>query len=87
VCFEDVERFSGMMPFTFSNATIQVEAEREGPPPRIARIRYVLTIHTDEPERRVDLLHRNIARYGTIYNTLAATSDVTGEIVAKPVDS
>jgi hypothetical protein len=33
---------------------------------------------------RVDLLHRNIAKYGTIYNTIAATCDVAGEVVVEP---
>lgn len=81
---KNVERFAEMMPFQFTDATIEVKAEREGPPPRISRIHYVLTITTNEPDRRVELLHRNIAKYGTIYNTLAATSAVSGEIVVRP---
>ncbi len=81
---KNVERFSEMMPFDYSGASIRVEAEREAPPPRIARIHYVLTLETDEPERRVDLLHRNISKFGTIYNTLASACEVTGEIVARP---
>lgn len=84
---KNVERFAEMMPFDFDEASIRVEAEREGPPPRMARIHYVLTLTTDEPERRVDLLHRNISKYGTIYNTLAAASDVTGEIVIRPANA
>ncbi len=82
---KNVERFAELMPFRYSAATIQVEAEREAPPPRFARIHYVLTVTTDETERRVDLLHRNISKHGTVYNTLAASCDVTGEIVARPL--
>ena len=37
---------------------------------------------TEEPDHRVELLHRNISRYGTIYNTLAAACDVSGEVIA-----
>ena len=83
---KNVERFAGMMPFQFTDASIEVKAEREGPPPRIARIHYVLTITTNESDRRVDLLHRNISKYGTIYNTLASAATVTGEIVALPAE-
>lgn len=81
---KNVERMSGMMPFTYDAAEIEVTAEREANPPRISRIRYTLTVTTDEPERRLELLHRNIARQGTIYNTLAQVAEVTGEVVGRP---
>ena len=82
---KNVERMSGMQPFAYEAAEIAVTAERETSPPRISKIHYVLTVTTDEPQRRLELLHRNIARQGTIYNTLAAVAEVTGEIVARPV--
>lgn len=79
---KNVERLSILQPFAYERASIEVEAEREERPPRLTRVRYRLEVVTDEPERRVDLLHRNIAKYGTIYNTVAAACDVSGEIVA-----
>lgn len=81
---KNVERFAGMLPFRYERASIAVTAERQAAPPRIVRVRYVLTLHTDEPPQRVDLLHRNIRKFGTIYNTLAAGADVSGEIVVEP---
>ena len=78
---KNVERMSAMQGFGYSGASIAVTAEREASPPRIARISYVLTIETDEPARKMELLHRNIARQGTIYNTLSRACDVTGELV------
>ena len=54
-------------------------------PPPIVRARYRLRIETDEPQRRVELLHRNILRFGTITNTLAAACELTGTIVAERV--
>jgi uncharacterized OsmC-like protein len=80
---KNVERMSSFMPFRYEGATIEVTAERETDPPRMARIHYVLTVVTDESERRLQLLHRNIARQGTIYNTLAQSCEITGEIVAR----
>jgi uncharacterized OsmC-like protein len=80
---KNVERMASFMPFAYEGATIEVTAERETNPPRMARIHYVLTVITDEPERRVELLHRNIARQGTIYNTLAQACEISGEVVAK----
>jgi uncharacterized OsmC-like protein len=79
---KNVERMSRLQPFAYSGASIEVVGEREDRPPRMIRIRYTLRVETDEPARRVELLHRNIAGFGTIYNTLAAACDVAGEIVA-----
>lgn len=81
---KNVERFSHLLPFAYEQASIDVTAQRQDAPPRITSVRYVLHVTTDEPERRVELLHDNIRRFGTIYNTLAAVSDVNGEIVAEP---
>ncbi|HEU5160119.1 MAG TPA: hypothetical protein VFU43_24185 [Streptosporangiaceae bacterium] len=47
-------------------------------------IAYELRLDTDEPAQRVDLLHRNLRRYGTVYNTLAAACHVHGSIVTGP---
>jgi len=82
---KNVERFSQILPFHYESASVHVALEREDRPPRIARIRYQLRLVTDEPAHRVDLLERNLIKFGTIYNTLAAACDVSGEVVAEPL--
>jgi len=77
---KNVERFSHILPFRYEAASIEVVASRQEAPPKMTRITYSLLLTTDEPEDRVDLLHRNIRRFGTIYNTLAPTCDVSGEV-------
>lgn len=79
---KNVERFSEMLPFEQHGASVRVSAERRQDPPRFTRIRYELRVLTDEPARRVELLERNLAKYGTIYNTLAAACDVAGDVLA-----
>ena len=81
---KNVERFSTILPFRYQRARVHVEMEREEPPPRIARASYALRIVTDEPDHRVELLHRNILRFGTITNTLAAACELDGTIHAEP---
>lgn len=81
---KNVERFSHILPFGYEEASIAVVAERQETPPKMTRITYSLQLTTDEAEHRVELLHRNIRRYGTIYNTLAATCDVSGNVQARP---
>lgn len=77
---KNVERFSGMLPFDYSRATVHVSVEREEPPPRIVGARYIVHIETDETDHKVDLLARNILKFGTITNTLAAAVDLRGEV-------
>jgi uncharacterized OsmC-like protein len=81
---KSVERFSHMLPFRYASASIEVTAERDEPPPRIARLHYRLRVVTDEPAARVELLHKNILMFGTITNTLALACELTGEIEAVP---
>jgi hypothetical protein len=58
-----------------------VHAERQESPPRVIRVQYLLTIDTDEPLHRVELLHQNIVKHGTIFNTLASACPVEGTVV------
>jgi uncharacterized OsmC-like protein len=68
---KNVERFSHLLPFQYESATVQVVAEREEPPPRIVRMHYEL-----------ELLHRNIQKFGTITNTLGKACELSGTIRA-----
>ena len=81
---KNVERFSHILPFAYESATVKVVAEREEPPPHVARMRYELEIVTDEPQARVELLHRNLQKFGTITNTLSKACEVTGTLRAVP---
>lgn len=80
---KNVERFSGILPFKYHGASIRVTAEREEQPPRITQVKYVLRVTTSEPPSQVDLLHRNIRKFGTIFNTIASACQVSGEIIAE----
>ena len=77
---KNVERFSHILPFACESATITVTAYREEPPPHVARMTYELELVTAEPASRVELLHRNIQKFGTITNTLSKACEVTGNI-------
>jgi uncharacterized OsmC-like protein len=81
---KNVERFSHLLSFDYDGASVAVTAQRQESPPRFTAFRYELRIRTNEEPHRVALLHRNLQRFGTVYNTLAASCDVEGEIVAGP---
>ena len=46
----------------------------------MTRIDYEIVVDTDETTARLDLLHRNLQKYGTIYNTLAGSVELIGSI-------
>lgn len=80
---KNLERSATMMPFNYQSAEIDVQARRQDSPPKFIGIDYEIHIITSETPRRVELLHRNLSRYGTVYNTLAAVCDVRGTITGK----
>jgi uncharacterized OsmC-like protein len=77
---KNVGRFSEKLKFSYKKAAIRVHGVREEPPPRLTKIHYQLMLWTEEPQRRVDLLHRNLEKYGTIFNTVSISCQVSGEI-------
>jgi uncharacterized OsmC-like protein len=81
---KNLERSRSMLSFSYEHAEVRVVAHRQDTPPKFVGISYELTIATDEPERRVELVHRNLQKYGTVYNTLAAVCDVRGTVIAVP---
>jgi uncharacterized OsmC-like protein len=81
---KNVERFSHLLSFAYQGAEVTIEAERQDDPPRFTAFTYELRIRTDESPHRVELLHRNLRRFGTVYNTLATSCAVDGTIVAEP---
>lgn len=81
---KNLARSGDLLGFSYEEAQVEVTARRQDTPPQFTEISYRLQVVTDEPERRVELAHRNLRNYGTVYNTLAAVCDVHGEMVPVP---
>jgi uncharacterized OsmC-like protein len=79
---KNLERSRSMLSFSYEWAEVRVAARRQDAPPRFVGVSYRLTVATDESERRLELVHRNLRKFGTVYNTVAAVCDVHGEVVA-----
>ena len=43
-------------------------------------IDYEIFVNTDEPDRRLDLLHCNVKKYGTVFNTVAPGTQLNGRL-------
>tara|TARA_R110000868_G_scaffold320934_1_gene582030 strand:+ start:135 stop:533 length:399 start_codon:yes stop_codon:yes gene_type:complete len=77
---KNVERFSVLMHFTYSNAEIVINATRLEKPPRMDEIQYHLKIYSQDKSLNLDLLKKNIENHGTIYNTVKEVCTITGTI-------
>ncbi|MEP2170516.1 OsmC family protein [Polaribacter sp.] len=77
---KNVERFSVLMHFEYSTAEIAVNAIRLDKPPRMDEINYELKIYSQDKNLNIDLLKKNIEKFGTIFNTVKSVCSVTGEI-------
>ncbi|HVX79983.1 MAG TPA: OsmC family protein [Devosiaceae bacterium] len=75
-----IERVAPMLKFSLRGARLHLHAVRQDDPPRLVAIEYELIIDSDEPDRRLELLHRNAVKYGTISNTLASAVSITGRV-------
>ncbi|PWJ54076.1 putative OsmC-like protein [Dyadobacter jejuensis] len=77
---KNVERFSKMMKYTYTKATIEVSATRLENPPRMDHISYALTIYSNDDKLNITLLQKNIEKHGTIFNTVKLSGSITGTI-------
>ena len=77
---KNLERAGTLLAFHYDDAEVEVVARRQDDPPQFVEISYRMRISTDEPRRRIDLVHRNLQKFGTVYNTLAAVCTVHGTI-------
>jgi uncharacterized OsmC-like protein len=79
-----IERVTPMLQFQLRGVEVRLRGARQDSPPKMASIEYTLTVDTDENDRRLELLHQNVVKFGTVYNTLAAGTALTGEIRRGP---
>ncbi|MGV8989325.1 MAG: OsmC family protein [Cypionkella sp.] len=78
-----IERVTPMLKFQIAGAEVSLEAVRQDAPPKLTLIRYEIVVDSEESDQRLDLLHRNILKYGTISNTLSAAVPLEGHLRRK----
>lgn len=78
-----IERVTPLLEFQITGAEVQLEAVRQDAPPKLTLIRYQIAVDSAETDQRLDLLHRNVLKYGTISNTLAGAVPLQGTLIRK----
>lgn len=75
-----IERVAPMIHFQFRGAEVKLHGMRQDAPPMMVSIDYEIIVDTHEDDRRLELLHTNIRKYGTISNTVARATKLEGTI-------
>jgi uncharacterized OsmC-like protein len=78
-----IDRAMPMIGFRLRGVDVSLHGIRQDNPPKMVSINYELIVDTDESDQRLDLLHRNVRKYGTVSNTIAAATALEGTIRRK----
>ena len=73
-----IERVMPILKFDLRGVEVRVHGVRQDVPPRMESINYEILVDTDEPDPRLNLLHENVRKYGTVFNTVAPGTELTG---------
>lgn len=73
-----IERVMPMLHFALRTVEIRVHGVRQDRPPKFASIGYEIELDTDESDERIALLHANVQKYGTVFNTVAPGTVLQG---------
>lgn len=80
---KSIERVMPILKFELRGVDVRVHGVRQDVPPRMESITYEIVVDTDEPDRRLALLHENVKKYGTVFNTVAPGTELSGVLRRK----
>lgn len=66
--------------FRLRGVEVKVHGVRRDVPPGMESISYEIFVDTDETDQRLELLHLNVRRYGTVFNTVAPGTALFGTL-------
>jgi len=78
-----IERVTPMLKFELHGVEVKLHGVRQDSPPKMISIDYEIIVDTDEDDRRLELLHTNVRKFGTISNTVAEATKLEGSIRRK----
>lgn len=73
-----IERVTPILKFQLRGVEVHVHGVRQDVPPRMESIAYEIVVDSDERDHRLELLHDNVKKYGTVFNTVAPGTALSG---------
>ena len=78
-----IERVTPLLGFELAGVDVQLNGVRQDSPPRMISVTYEIVVETSETDQRLELLHKNVRKFGTISNTVAEAANLSGSIRRK----
>ena len=75
---KSIERVAPILEVQWRGVEVRVHGVRQDVPPRLESIDYEILVDSDESEQRLALLHDNVRKYGTVFNTVAPGTRLAG---------
>ncbi|MFN2329538.1 MAG: OsmC family protein [Chromatocurvus sp.] len=73
-----IERVTPLLKFELQGVEVHLQGVRQDVPPKMESIDYQILVDTNENDHRLELLHDNVKKYSTVYNTVAPGTQLCG---------
>ena len=73
-----IERVQPMLRFQLRGVEVHVHGVRQDLPPKLEETTYDIIVDSGESDARLDLLHENVKKYGTVFNTVMHGTSLRG---------
>lgn len=77
---KSIERVAPMIHFQYRGTEAHLHGIRQDVPPRMSHIDYEIIVDTEEDDYRLALLHDNVRKFGTVFNTVAPGTELKGTL-------
>lgn len=75
-----IERVMPIIKFSLRGVEVRMHGVRQDKPPRMESITYEIIVDSDESDRQLELLHDNVKKFGTVFNTVAPGTQLQGAL-------
>jgi uncharacterized OsmC-like protein len=80
---KSIERVTPILKFQLRGVEVELNGVRQDSPPKMETIHYIIRVDTDESDHRLALLHDNVKKFGTVFNTVSPGTELHGELIRK----
>lgn len=78
-----IERVTPLLDFDLRGVEVRLRSVHQDSPPKMISVEYELIVDSDETDHRLELLHTNVRKFGTISNTVADALTLSGRITRR----
>ena len=75
-----IERITPILKFELHGVEVKVDGVRQDVPPKMESITYEIIVDSDESDERLALLQENVKKCGTVFNTVAPGTRLSGTL-------